>query len=285
MAVVEGMRRDYSEHHSIVSEIAYRREERLCPRSAGCFPDFVEEPSPELQRVRALVLRHGWNATAYQIINPGIRHWFPPDGDGVVGFVDAPGFHVVAGAPVCPVDRLPSLHLRFEQDAARERKRVCYFGAESRLEKLLCGSPRYSQVLLGAQPSFTPAHWDSTLRTHSSLRGQLNRRSTKASLFVIYPQTASADLRIRGCLIEWLASRGLPPLHFLIEPETLERLYDRRIFVAELRGEPVAFLHCVTGSAARRLARRTDRPRTKGAKRHRGTDDSCSHQMPRCGRE
>ena len=27
-------------------------------------------------RARALVLAHGWNATAYQILNPGSLHWF-----------------------------------------------------------------------------------------------------------------------------------------------------------------------------------------------------------------
>ena len=39
-------------------------------------------------RARELILAYGWNATAYQILNPGIEHWLPPDGrDCVVGFV------------------------------------------------------------------------------------------------------------------------------------------------------------------------------------------------------
>jgi len=47
---------------------------------------------------------------------------------------------------------------------------------------------------------------------------------------------------LRRCLEEWLATRGLPPLHFMVEPETLSRLQDRRVFVAR-RGakEVVAF--------------------------------------------
>jgi phosphatidylglycerol lysyltransferase len=203
----------------------------------------VEESLTELQRARALVLRHGWNATAYQVINPGIRHWFSSTGDAVVGFVETAGFRVVAGAPVCSEERLASIHREFERDAALERKRVCYFGAESRLETLLSGMRGYSKVLLGAQPSFDPAHWSIMLRGHYSLRGQLNRARNKGVFVREYSaHRASTDLCIRGCLIEWLATRGLQPLHFLIEPETLERLYDRRIFVAERRGEPVAFL-------------------------------------------
>jgi phosphatidylglycerol lysyltransferase len=44
------------------------------------------------------------------------------------------------------------------------------------------------------------------------------------------------------CLTEWLATRGLPPLHFLVEPASLSLLEDRRVFVAERRGEVVGFL-------------------------------------------
>lgn len=43
--------------------------------------------------MRDLVLRYGWNTLAYQILNPGIAHWFQPGGEGVVGYVDG---HVVA---------------------------------------------------------------------------------------------------------------------------------------------------------------------------------------------
>ncbi|MFP5356370.1 MAG: hypothetical protein ACLGIK_14675 [Gemmatimonadota bacterium] len=40
---------------------------------------------------RTLVLRHGWNAVAYQILNPGMRRWFSQDGDAVAGYVEIAG--------------------------------------------------------------------------------------------------------------------------------------------------------------------------------------------------
>jgi phosphatidylglycerol lysyltransferase len=40
----------------------------------------------------------------------------------------------------------------------------------------------------------------------------------------------------------WLSTRGLPPLHFLVEPDTLSSLRDRRVFVASRGERPVAFL-------------------------------------------
>lgn len=70
-----------------------------------------------LERARELVMRFGWNATAYQIVNPGIHHWFAKDDDAVVGFVKAQRIRVVAGAPVCSKDRLLEVVSEFERDA------------------------------------------------------------------------------------------------------------------------------------------------------------------------
>jgi phosphatidylglycerol lysyltransferase len=47
---------------------------------------------------------------------------------------------------------------------------------------------------------------------------------------------------LRQVLGDWLASRPLPPMHFLVEPDTLEVLADRRLYVAVRDDRPVAFL-------------------------------------------
>lgn len=41
-------------------------------------------PATEHERARQLVLRHGWNTTCFQIVNPGIEYWFGEDGESVV---------------------------------------------------------------------------------------------------------------------------------------------------------------------------------------------------------
>ena len=195
------------------------------------------------------MLLHGWNATAYQIVNPGIQHWFPQAGDGVVGYVNNAGVRVVAGAPVCSLDRLHTIVDEFEADARREHTSVCYFGAEARLETVLADSDSHSMVLMGAQPAWNPAQWQSTIDSHASLRAQVNRARNKGVTIVEYPAgVASASPELRSVLTQWLRGRGLPPLHFLVEPDTLERLDDRRIFVAlaptpgeESKTGPVAF--------------------------------------------
>lgn len=85
----------------------------------------------ETQRARELVLQFGWNATAYQIINPGIALWFSASGDAVVGYVRKHGVLVVAGAPVCAEIRL--------QEPWRNGK-ICGEEWKSRL-LFRCGGP------------------------------------------------------------------------------------------------------------------------------------------------
>ncbi|MGH9853439.1 MAG: phosphatidylglycerol lysyltransferase domain-containing protein [Blastocatellia bacterium] len=199
--------------------------------------------SAALQRVRKLVKAFGWNATAYQIINPGISHWFSAVGDAVIGYVEHHRVRVVAGAPVCAGERLAEVVAEFERDAAHGKIRVCYFGAEARLESCLAGSPRHSRLWLGAQPSWRPQGWAGIFARQASLRAQLNRARNKAVTVSEWPvERASGHPELRRCLSEWLATRGLPPMHFLVEPQTLERLYDRRVFVAERRGAVIGFL-------------------------------------------
>jgi phosphatidylglycerol lysyltransferase len=204
--------------------------------------EFNEIPS-DIQRVRELVLRYGWNTTAYQILNPGISHWFAAAGDAVLGYVQHYGVRIVAGAPVCARERLAEVAAEFERDSATAGWRVCYFCAESRLETLLRVSPGHSLVLLGAQPAWHPARWPRIFERHASLKAQLKRARNKAVTVSEWSaERASREPALLRCLREWLATHAFPTLHFLVEPMTLERLYDRRVFVAERRGEVIGFV-------------------------------------------
>ncbi len=207
--------------------------------------------APLPARARELVLAHGWNSTAYQIINPGIRHWFAAADDAVVGYVAYHGVRVVAGAPVCALERLPEVAAEFEREAARAGEYVCYFGAEARLESLYSNSSQHAKALLGAQPVWQPAAWNGIMAKRSSLRAQVNRARNKGvSVTEWSTEKAYNHAALRHCLRAWLAAKGLPPLHFLVEPETLARLFDRRVFVAERHTEVVGFV--VLSPVARR---------------------------------
>jgi phosphatidylglycerol lysyltransferase len=182
-------------------------------------------------------MRLGWNAVSYQILNPGIAWWFDPAGDAVVGYATHARTRVVAGAPVCAESRLDAVVAAFAADARSHGEHVVYFGAGERLERRYRDNPRLALVPLGAQPWWDPAEWDAKVRAHRSLREQRRRARAKGVRIEEWPAArAHRHPALERVLARWLATRGLPPLHFLVEPETLGHLADRRVFVAR-RGE------------------------------------------------
>lgn len=197
----------------------------------------------DLRRARELVLRYGWNTTSYQILNPGISHWFSAANDAVLGYVEYHGVRIVAGAPICLQDRLANVTAEFERDSAASGLSVCYFCAESRLEMIFRNSTSHSMALLGAQPAWHPQSWPHIFEHHASLKAQLNRARNKNVTVSEWPaELASREPQLLSCLREWLGTHRFPTLHFLVEPMTLERLYDRRIFVAERQNKVIGFV-------------------------------------------
>jgi phosphatidylglycerol lysyltransferase len=203
----------------------------------------TEQPSGDLAKARDLVLRHGWLATAYQILNPGIRLWFAPGGGAVTGYADWGRVRVAAGAPICASEDLAAAAAGFEAAARAEGMGVCYFAAGSRLEGLLGSARGYAKIHLGSQPVWNPSAWPGILSGRPSLRAQLSRARNKGVTVGEWPRDrAAASPELRRCLGEWLARRRMPPMHFLVEPSILGRLWDRRVFVAERQGSPIGFL-------------------------------------------
>jgi phosphatidylglycerol lysyltransferase len=203
----------------------------------------VTQAEGEKERSRRIILRHGWNATAYQLLNPGIRYWFSEKPEALIGYVSKVGVRVVAGAPVAAERDLAEVAHAFEQDAAREGERVCYFCAEARLEALYRHREGYAHLLLGSQPVWDPRNWDEMVRSQRSLRAQLNRARNKGVTVNEWPsQKAHQHPNLEALLAAWLESKALPSLHFLVEPRTLSQVIDRRIFVAQQSGKLVGFL-------------------------------------------
>lgn len=200
-------------------------------------------PQPDLLQARALIMRYGWNATAYQVLNPGMQLWFDPAGDGVVGAMAHSGYRMVVGAPVCPPERVSAVAAAFAADAARAGQHVCYCNADERLHTLLHQHPPASSICLGAQPVWQPANWPARLKQKSSLRAQINRARNKQVQATLWSNERAANHPdLLRCLDEWLHTRGLPPLHFMVSPILLERLFDRRVWVAERDEHVIGFL-------------------------------------------
>ena len=192
-------------------------------------------------------MAHGCNATAYQILNPGISHWFSARGDAVVGYVIRGSWLLAAGEPICAPENLAETIAGFEGFARDGNRSVCYVCAAESMRQLLAGSPGHSAIAMGAQPVWNPAEWHRIARARRSFRAQLNRSLNKG-VRIEFPVPIDGvhggdDSDIRRTLLEWLQSRRLPPMHFLVEPEVLSGVVDDRILLVARREERiVAFL-------------------------------------------
>ena len=83
-------------------------------------------------------------------------------------------------------------------------------------------APGRASVVAGEQPVWDPHGWEAILKSRPSLRAQLHRAANKGvRIEAMDPHQAAASAEITSVLNSWLASRPLPPLHFMTEPDVL----------------------------------------------------------------
>jgi len=205
----------------------------------------IFSPERDGQRARELVFAHSLNPIAYQILNPGIQHWFSHEGDALIGYITCNRIRVVAGAPVCSPSRIDAVVDQFESEAAWMKESVCYFHVGPRFAKVVRNSRGHSIAAIGALPYWNPVGWEGILKRDASLRYQISRARHKDIRASEMPATAAAESQeLREIRQQWLSSKHLPPLHFLIEPEIFGQLADRRLFVAIQKQRIIGYLLC-----------------------------------------
>ncbi len=185
-----------------------------------------------------LVEEHGWNSTSYQVLDPGMRHWFSSAGDGLVAYAEVVGHRIVAGAPVTSESRLAAVASEFEEASRLAGRRVSYFGAEERFVSASDG--RYSRHLIGYQPAWDASTWARRFDSDRSLRAQRNRAANKGVSARERPEADESADDLASCHAAWLASKRLPRLGFLAhsnaEGAGEHASSGRRLFVATLPG-------------------------------------------------
>ncbi len=194
------------------------------------------------RRVLALLQRHGWNSTSFQILEPGFRYWFDGD-DACVGYVDTGRAWVAAGPPVAARERLGEVSARFAAAAAAAGRRASCFGTEARFHD----ETRWPALRIGDQPTWVPGDWDGAVRESRSLREQLRRARAKGvavrrlELAELAPGHAIRT-QLDALIARWLASRPIAPMGFLVQVDPFTFPEERRYFVAEREGRVVGFL-------------------------------------------
>src|SRR5512143_3875427 len=164
------------------------------------------------ERVLELVRRHGWNATAFQTLEPGYRYFFDGD-DACVAYVDTGRAWVAAGAPIAAHQAIELVAARFLAAARAAGRRACFFAAEERLAG--AANLRLRSVRIGEQPVWDPRGWGAVVAARRSLREQLRRARAKR---VVVRRLEAAELAagptrdaMQRLADRWLATRQMAP--------------------------------------------------------------------------
>lgn len=198
--------------------------------------------SPAAERLPRLLRRYGWNATSFQMCEPGFQ-FFWPDDEACVGYFDTGRAWIAAGAPVCAPERLADVARAFVAVARTAGRRVCFFAVEARFAELV----DLRALAIGDQAVWDPRAWPDTVAASRGLREQLRRARAKGVIVrrahsengVVEPALARALERVTQ---RWLGTREMAPMGFLVRVDPLTPLPEHRFYLAERDGVLMAFL-------------------------------------------
>ena len=198
---------------------------------------------PERRRVLAVLRRHGWNATSFQVLEPGFRYWFADD-DACVAYVDTGRAWIAAGAPLTAPSRLRVVAEEFHRHALESGRRAAFFAVEQRVVEAL----PWPALLIGEQPEWEAQSWPEALRASSGLREQLRRARAKgvtvrtAGHDELASSAAPLRRELEALVAQWLSRHEMAPMGFLVQVDPLTLLEEHRVHLAEQDGLLVGFL-------------------------------------------
>lgn len=203
----------------------------------------------EAARRLALLRAHGADAVSFQGLESAMRWWYdepPPEGTGAaVAYVDTGRYWLAGGGPLAPAGSRGAAARRFIAAARRRGRGAAFFAVED-----VAPFAGLRRLPIGLQSILPAKDWPATLRGKRRLREQLRRARAKG---VRVRRVAAAELtaggrlrgeveRLRG---QWLASRRIEPMGFLVAVEPFHAPEEHIYLVAEHEGAVVQFLSAV----------------------------------------
>ncbi len=196
-----------------------------------------------------MVTAHGADAVSFQALKSATHWWHDasaPHGTGAsIAYVPSGRAWVAIGSPFVADERKADAVRGFTHAARAAGCRPIFFAIED--PRPFVGGRR---LQIGLQSVLRPAAWASTLRQTPKLREQLRRARAKGVTVRLVPAAELADgtplrrevARLRD---EWLGSRAMEPMGFLVAVEPFHAPDEHLYFVAERRGVPIQFLSAV----------------------------------------
>jgi len=205
--------------------------------------DASKPPADDRARYLALIRAHGAHAVSFQGLESQMRFFFAEA--GVVAYADTGGAWVAAGAPIAEESAIPSLAKAFVDAARASARRACFFGIEGDVL-----GAEFRTYALGEQPILDRASWRAAKSSHRKLREQVRRARAKGVVArLVAPEELSPGAPLRKEVdrleTEWLRSRPMPAMGFLVAVEPFVLPDEHRYLVAERAGCAVLFMSCV----------------------------------------
>lgn len=193
--------------------------------------------------------RYGADAVSFQALKADLQWWVdrsPPDGSGaMLAYQPAGSSWIAVGTPLVDINQRADAVRRFCRAARAEGRRPVFVGVED--ETLFAGC---RTLAIGLQSVLKPSEWEATLRRWPKLREQVRRARAKGvSVRAVDPQELAAGRPLGAAVerlrVEWLRSRAIEPLRFLVAVDPFYASAEHLYFVAERSGQAVQFLSAV----------------------------------------
>ncbi|MEZ5290979.1 MAG: DUF2156 domain-containing protein [Vicinamibacterales bacterium] len=218
---------------------------------------------------RSWLRRHGRDAVSFQALKLDAEWWVdapPPAGTGAAVAYRPSGLSWIAiGTPLVPEGRRADAVQRFCRAARAHRRRPVFLGAEE-----IAPFSGLRTLALGLQSVLKPSAWEATLRRWPKLREQVRRARAKGvTVRAVAPDELAPGAPLRAEVErlrrEWLHSRAMEPLGFLVEVDPFYAADEHLYFAAYHQGRAVQFLsvvpiHARDGWLMEDMLRGTDAP-------------------------
>jgi phosphatidylglycerol lysyltransferase len=172
--------------------------------------------------------------------------------DAYVAYADTGAAWVAVGPPIGPPDALAAVASRFVERARGQGRRACFFS----VDMSFCDEVGLHALGLGEEPRWDVPAFAESVRAHRGLHEQIRRSRAKGVVArTLKPEELaegqSTRVAVEGLIAQWLASRRLAPMGFLVAVEPFTFPEERLYVVGERGGRLVSFLAAVPIYATR----------------------------------
>jgi lysylphosphatidylglycerol synthetase-like protein (DUF2156 family) len=207
-------------------------------------PREVDERTDGRAALREAHAAFGTDALSFLAFESGMRIWAAPgEPSACVAYVDSGSAWVAVASPLAREEAKSQVAERFVAAAKERRRRASFFAATFEGDS-------FTRLLIGERPMFQPAEWLRQSSRHARFREQLRRARAKSTRVRAVDPAELAEgsplrLAVDRLAGEWLASRRIEPMAFLVAFEPYHEPERHRYFVAERDGRLVGFLSAV----------------------------------------